>query len=121
MKINYIQVDAIANPELTKTTVSNSYCLDFDTIDTNWETLKNEYTSINSTDITNALMTCGYDEKQAMNFMMKSYSNNNGNTIDSSLLLEHGENEANEQKAIIFINNLFKFRSTIQYQTGRNV
>ncbi|CAH8602369.1 unnamed protein product [Schistosoma bovis] len=117
----FVQVDAIANPELTKTTVSNSYCLDFDTIDTNWETLKNEYTSINSIDITNALMTCGYDEKQAMNFMMKSYSNNNGNTIDSSLLLEHGENEANEQKAMVFINNLFKFRSTIQYQTGRNV
>ncbi|CAH8608782.1 unnamed protein product [Schistosoma haematobium] len=117
----FVQVDAIANPELTKTTVSNSYCLDFDTIDTNWETLKNEYTSINSIDITNALMTCGYDEKQAMDFMMKSYSNNNGNTIDSSLLLEHGENEANEQKAMVFINNLFKFRSTIQYQTGRNV
>ncbi|CAH8581352.1 unnamed protein product [Schistosoma intercalatum] len=117
----FVQVDAIANPELTKTTVSNSYCLDFDTIDTNWETLKNEYTSINSIDITNALMTCGYDEKQAMNFMVKSYSNNNGNTIDSSLLLKHGENVANEQKAMVFINNLFKFRSTIQYQTGRNV
>ncbi|VDP43860.1 unnamed protein product [Schistosoma mattheei] len=118
---NFDPVDAIANPELTKTTVSNSYCLDFDTIDTNWETLRNEYTSINSIDITNALMTCGYDEKQAMDFMMKSYSNSNGNTIDSSLLLEHGENEANEQKAMVFINNLFKFRSTIQYQTGRNV
>ncbi|CAI2731637.1 unnamed protein product [Schistosoma spindalis] len=117
----FVQVDAIANPELTKTTVSNSYCLDFDTIDTNWETLKNEYTSIKSIDIANALMTCGYDEKQAMDFMMKSYSNNNGNTIDNSLLLEQGENEADEQKTIVFINNLFKFRSTIQYQTGRNV
>ncbi|CAH8534824.1 unnamed protein product [Schistosoma turkestanicum] len=138
----FVQVDASANPELNTNSVSNSYYLNIDLIDTNQETLNNEYTSINSIDIVNALMTCGYDEKQAMEFITKLNSDNNDhnnsnntndttninnnttNTNDNSrlqLLLGQAENEVDEQNTSVFINNLFKFRSTIPYQSGRNV
>ncbi|TNN08084.1 Nardilysin isoform 2 [Schistosoma japonicum] len=111
----FVQVDATTNPELNSNTVSNSYNLNLDIIDTNLETLKAEYSSLNDIDIVNALMTCGYDEKQAEEFIHHEH-------IVEHRFLEGSRNEQEEEmKSTVFINNLFKFRSTIQYQIGREV
>nr|CAH8862051.1 unnamed protein product [Trichobilharzia regenti] len=112
----FIQIDSTATPDMNANTnvSSNSYLLNFDVIQTDDKSIKEEYTSYSSVDVTSALTTCGYDDKLVNQFFdnhKSNHDNNNNNPLDKSLL--------DKDEPIVYINNLFKFRSNLQFKTGR--
>ncbi|CAH8577379.1 unnamed protein product [Heterobilharzia americana] len=106
----FVQVDATATPEMNNNSLSTSYLLNLNLINCDTKTCEEEYSSYNSVNVINALSTCGYNDKCVDEFLNR---HNNSHKLNKSLF--------EQEEHIVYINNLFKFRSNLQYQTGRSV